>query len=35
MISLLTSEKCVIEVVVLLCEFTNVASGEYDCDLEL
>ena len=35
MISLLTSEKYIIEVAILLCEFTNVASGEYGCDLEL
>lgn len=35
MISLLISEKYVIKIAVLLCEFTNVASGEYGCDLEL
>ena len=35
MISLLISEKYVIKIAVLLCGFTNVASDEYGCDLEL
>ena len=35
MISLLTSEKYVIEVAISLCEFTNVASCVHGCDLEL